>query len=119
MVVCSVVPVQPSKTLVDVDPELYYRGQFFIAEDRRLEYLIISQSIRGIQTAISELCNQEIGKSSLHESSRREHRKGITAGAWSVVKLEKDAAIKHWNANRGRYAKAAVGAWCPSHWKFE
>lgn len=119
MVVCDLMPVPADKKLKAVEPQPYYRGTLVIAEDRRQEYLIISASVRGIQTAIEELCSQTIGKSSLHESARRQHRKGLTGGAWSLVKLDQDAAIELYNSRRGLFNKRVVAAWRSSAWKFE
>ena len=72
----------------------------------------------GVQTAIEELCNQTISKSSLHESCRREHRKGVTCG-WSIARLERDAAIVHWNSRKALFAKRVVAAWRGSAWHFK
>ena len=119
MVVCKLMFLPPDKRLVKVEPQPYYRGTLVIAEDIRREYLIISGSARGVQTAIEELCNQTISKSSLHESCRREHRKGITAGTWSIVRLENEGAIAHWNARRAQFAHRVVAAWRCSAWHFE
>ena len=118
MVVCKLVQTPVEKVLVKVEPEPFYRGTLVIAEDRRREYMIISQSARGVQTAIEELCNQTISKSSLHESCRREHRKGVTGG-WSIARLERDPAIVHWNSRKGLFTKRVVAAWRDSAWHFK
>ena len=118
MVRCELVHIPVDNGLVKVEPEPFYRGMLVIAEDRRREYIIISQSARGVQTAIEELCNQTISKSSLHESCRREHRKGVTGG-WSIARLERDAAIVHWNSRKGLFTKRVVAAWRDSAWHFK
>ena len=118
MVICELLQIPVDKALAKVEPECYYRGTLVIAEDRRREYIIISQSARGVQTAIEELCNQTISKSSLHESCRREHRKGVTGG-WSIARLERDAAIVHWNSRKGLFTKRVVAAWRDSAWHFK
>lgn len=118
MVVCQLVPAPVDKVLVKVEPEPFYRGTLVIAEDRRREYIFISQSARGIQTAIEEMCCQTISKSSLHEGCRRQHRKGVTGG-WLIARLERDAAIAHWNSRRGQFSKRIVAAWCASAWHFK
>ena len=118
MVVCELVPVPVDKALTKVEPEPFSRGSLVIAEDRRREYIIISQSARGVQTAIEELCNQTISKSSLHEGCRREHRKGVTGG-WSIARLEQDAAMAHWNSRKALFAQRIVAAWRGSAWHFK
>ena len=119
MVVCDVVLIPSDKSLVSVEAQPYFRGTLVIAEDRRREFIIISQSTRGIQAAIEQVANQTVSLSSLQESAKRMHRKGVTAGAWSLIKLERDAAIKHWNARRRLFGKGVVAAWQTKDWHFE
>ena len=118
MVRCQLLHAPVDKALAKVESEPFCRGTLCIAEDRRREYIIISSSARGVQTAIEELCNQTISKSSLHESCRREHRKGVTGG-WSIARLERDAAMVHWNSRKALFAKRVVAAWRGSAWHFK
>ena len=74
---------------------------------------------RGDGAAIERIANQTVSLTSLHESARRQHRKGWTGGAWNVVRMDRDAAIQHWNSVHGRFAQRIVAARRPSDWKFE
>ena len=107
------------KTLKSVQAERFFRGDLIIAYDVRRQYVLISQSMPGIQQAIERIAHQTVSLTSLHESSRRQIRKGWTGGALAVVRMDRDAAIEHWNSVRTKFAQQVVAARRPSAWKFD
>ena len=118
MVVCEVA-LAPDKPLVCVEAQPYFRGTLVIAEDMRRQYIVISQSTRGVQSAIQKVASQTVSLSSLQESALRQQRKGVTGGTWSLIKLDREAAIKHWNSRRRLFGKGVVAAWRLGDWHFE
>jgi hypothetical protein len=119
MVQHEIIRVDATKMLKNVSAQPYYRGDLIFAEDARGQYLIVSQSISGIALALDKVCNQTVSVTSLYESARRELRRGRTGGCWNVLRLPRDEAIAHYNAQRGKYARRVVAAWRPSAWEFE
>ena len=119
MVQYTFLRVPPEKTLVDVTPQPFFRGTLILALDVHRQYLVISQTMSGIKAAIEEVCGMPVSETSLYESSRRVHRKGLTHGCWSLVKLEKDAAIHQYNSIKHVYAERVVAARGPWQWQFE
>ena len=111
--------VPAEKTMKSVEAERFFRGDLIIAHDVRRQYVLISQSMPGIQAAIERIANQTVSLTSLHESSRRQHRKGWTGGAWNVVRMDRDSAIEHWNSVRAKFAQRVVAVRRQSAWKFE
>ena len=111
--------VPPGKTLTDVKPQAFFRGTVILAMDIRRQYVLISQTMSGIKAAIEDVCGMPISETSLYESTRRVHRKGLTHGCWSLVKLERDQAIKEYNSIKTMYAERIVAARACSHWRFE
>ena len=97
MVQYTMVKADQEKTLLAVEPQLFYRGDLIIAEDVRGHFLFISQSMSGIQAGIEAVCHQVVSFTSLHESARREIRGGRTGGSWNVMRMERDVAIAHYN----------------------
>ena len=119
MVQHETVHVDATKTLKHVEPQPYFRGDLLMAEDARRHYLIIAASMSAIAHALDQVCNQTVSETSLYESARRQLRRGRTGGCWNIVRLPRDDAIAHYNAQRGNYAQRIVVAWRPSAWKFE
>ena len=119
MVGYTLINVPTEKRLIDTKPQPYYRGHLILALDVRRQFLVISQTMSGIQAAIEEKCNQPISETCLYESSRRQLRKGLTHGTWSVIRMERDGAIEHYNSIRHAYAHRIVAARSLTQWQFE
>jgi hypothetical protein len=119
MVEYTLLAIPPEKALKSVASERFFRGDLIISYDVRRQYVLISQSMPGIQAAIERIANQTVSLTSLHESARRQHRKGWTGGAWNVVRMDRDAAIEHWNSVRAKFAQRVVAVRRQSAWKFE
>ena len=119
MVTYTFLRMPADKTLSDVTPQPFYRGTLILALDLRRQFLLISQTMSGIKAAIEDVCGMPISETSLYESTRRVHRKGLTHGCWSLVKLERDQAIKEYNSIKTMYAERIVAARACSHWRFE
>ena len=119
MVQYTFLRVPPEKTLVHVTPQPFFRGTLILALDVRRQYVLISQTMSGIKAAIEDVCGMPVSETSLYESSRRVHRKGRTHGCWSLVRLERDQAIKEYNAVRALYAERVVAARGLRQWQFE
>jgi hypothetical protein len=117
MVAYTMVPSEGKLTAVEAEP--YFRGQLIIAEDVRRHFLLIGTSMAAIQAGIEEACRQSVSYTCLYECARREKRKGVTGGAWSLVRLERDAAIKYWNLVKGKYAKPLIVSRRSSAWQLE
>ena len=106
MVAYTLVPAK--RKLISVEAEPYFRGSLIIAEDVRRHFLMIATSVAAIQAGIEEACRQSVSSTCLYESARHEKRKGLTGGAWSLVRLERDAAVLHFNAARGKVLTTSV-----------
>lgn len=119
MVTYTFLRMPADKTLSDVTPQPFYRGTLILALDLRRQFLVISQTMSGIKAAIEEVCGMPVSETSLYESTRRVHRKGLTHGCWSVVKLEKDEAIQQYNSIKHMYAERVVAARALSQWAFK
>ena len=119
MVLYTMLAVPADKRLIEVEPQPFFRGDLVIATDVRRDFLLISQSIPGIQAAIGKCCNQSVSLTSLHESSQRAHRKGLTGGAWSVTRSAQIEAIQQWNTMRSKFTHRVVAARRADAWKFE
>ena len=119
MVRYTMLAVPEEKTLKSVGAQPFFRGDLIIAHDVRQQYVLIAQSMPGIQAAIERIANQTVSLTSLHESARRQHRKGWTGGAWNVVRMDRDSAIEHWNSVRAKFAQRIVAVRRQSAWRFE
>ena len=119
MVLYTFLKVPSEKTLREVKPQVFFRGTMILAMDMRRQYVVISQTMSGIKAAIEEVCGMTVSETSLYESTRRVHRKGLTHGCWSLVKLELEQAIQEYNSIKTMYTERIVAARACSHWRFE
>jgi hypothetical protein len=119
MVAYTLLQVPAGKRLKAVSAQPYYRGRVIFAQDIRRQYLVISQTMSGIKACIEDLCHQPVSETSLYESSRRQLRKGLTHGTWSILCLPTDDAVAHYNAIKHKYAQCIVAARSRSQWQFE
>ena len=110
--------VPPEHTLAEVRPQPFYRGTIIVALDVRRQFLIVSQTMSGIQAAIEAVANQTVSETSLYESCRRQLRRGLTHGTWSISKLPTQEAIRQYNTLRHAYSQRVVAVRAASQWKF-
>ena len=118
MVTYTMLRVPPEHKLVEVTPQPFYRGTIIFALDVRRQFLILSQTMSGIRDCIEEVAHQPVSETSLYESCRRQLRRGLTHGTWSISKLPAHEAIQQYNTIRRAYTQRVVAARSPSQWKF-
>ena len=82
----KLIEVPSDAQLIEVGPELWSKHWVYIAEDCRMQLLIVSQRLHCIAEAIDQLCNQFVSVSSLSESATC-RLKGRTAGSWRVHRV--------------------------------
>ena len=118
MVAYTMLRVPSELTLVEVTPQPFYRGNVILALDVRRHFLILSQTMSGIRECIEEVANQPVSETSLYESCRRQLRRGLTHGSWSITKLPAQEAIQQYNTIRRTYTQRVIAARSASQWKF-
>jgi uncharacterized protein YunC (DUF1805 family) len=119
MVHYTFLKVPPEKTLVAIVAQPVYRGCLILALDVRRQYLLVAQTMSGIKACIEDVVGQPISETSLYESARRQLRKGLTHGTWSVCKFECTEGIEKYNSIKHMYAKRIVAARASSQWQFK
>ena len=118
MVAYTMLRVPPDHELIEVRPQPFYRGNVILALDVRRHFLILSQTMSGIQAAIEDVAHQPVSETSLYESCRRQLRRGLTHGTWSITKLPAQEAIQQYNTIRRTYTQRVIAARSASQWKF-
>ena len=95
--------------------ELGGRGSVYCALDRRREWLIFSQRMRGVQQCIDELVGEDAKLSSLYESAAKTLRAGYH-GSFRVDRIALDELPSYHAAHRERYRRVVVNAQCAAAW---
>ena len=106
------------RRLTGVQREVRAKGHVWVAEDVRMQWLILSQRSSHLQIAIEKLCNDTVSLTSLSESACLQLRKGRTKG-WQVHRLEPDQLIKYVDERRTKYQKVVIAADYPRKWLLE
>ena len=112
----QLIAVPPTTTIIQVDREMYSRGNIFAGCDIcRRQYLILSQRLCHTSEAIQDLAGEDAPVSSLYECAQRRTRKG-RIGSFSIIKLAQGEAPAWIEANRNRYDEMFINTAQPSKW---
>ena len=112
----ELVEVPHDMKVIEVKPEIWNKGWVYVAEDCRMELLIVSQRLHFIAEAIDLLCNQFVSVSSLSESATC-RLKGRTAGAWVVRRVSHEDAPSLLGERRPRFQRLVLAVVNPRAWK--
>ena len=114
----KLIEVPSDAQLIEVGPELWSKHWVYIAEDCRMQLLIVSQRLHCIAEAIDQLCNQFVSVSSLSESATC-RLKGRTAGSWRVHRVTHADAPSLVTERRPRFARTYLATVNLGSWNFE
>jgi hypothetical protein len=105
----TLVPIEPTSTLVHVRPELFSRGYVYAATDQRRTFLFLAQKLVHVQSAIADLALEEVAIATLYEAANR-CRRTAKAGSFRVERMSLAEAPDWLLQHRKAYARVYVCA---------
>ena len=112
----TLVPIEPTSTLVHVRPELFSRGYVYAATDQRRTFLFLAQKLAHVQSAIADLAFEEVAIATLYEAANR-CRRTAKAGSFRVERMSRAEAPDWLSQHRKAYARVYIAAGNPRRWE--